>query len=334
LRILGRDLCCDEIEERLNISESHINLFFKQFLSNYAELLYEKYVHIPHGEELSAVMEVYRRMGFPGCVGSMDVTHVYWDKCPNHLRFLCKGKEGRPTVAFQVVAEHSKRIHHISKPFYGATNDITITYQDSYPRKLLSREIYGDIVFQTYTRTGEVTYWRGAYLIVDGGYPKCGMLIDPSIKRFDYDSVMWSEWLESIRKDVECVFAALKNRFRMLRNRIVYTDINVIYNAFRVAAIFHNRLLEYDGYDEFDWESCDPESEEPEEEIIRRQDDIAEGDLREFPFGEGEQAIPLTQGAIGSQENPIPFIAFSLTSTSRGLLHSSFHREHLLLLLC
>ena len=30
LRILGRDICCDEIEERLNISESHTNLFFKQ----------------------------------------------------------------------------------------------------------------------------------------------------------------------------------------------------------------------------------------------------------------------------------------------------------------
>ena len=99
-------------------------------------------------------------------------------------------------MAFQVVAEHSKRIHHISKPFYGATNDITITYQDSYPMMLLSRQIYGDIVYQTYTRTGDITYWKGAYLIVDGGYPKCAMLIDPSIKSYDYDSVMWSEWLE------------------------------------------------------------------------------------------------------------------------------------------
>jgi hypothetical protein len=124
LRILGRDLCCDEIEERLNISESHTNVFFKQFLHNYAEKFFSKFVYVPEAEELNNVMEVYSRMGFPGCVGSMDVTHIYWDRCPEQLRFLCKGKEGKPTISLQVVADHTKTIHHVSKPFYGATNDM------------------------------------------------------------------------------------------------------------------------------------------------------------------------------------------------------------------
>jgi hypothetical protein len=56
------------------------------------------------------------------------------------LRFLCKGKEGKPTVAFQAVVEHTKQ--HISKPFYGATNDITITYEDTYPIELLSKRYF------------------------------------------------------------------------------------------------------------------------------------------------------------------------------------------------
>ena len=42
---------------------------------------------------------------------------------------------------------------------------------------------------------GDVTYSKGANLLLDGGYPKTGMLIAPSIKDFDF---------ESIRKDVEC----------------------------------------------------------------------------------------------------------------------------------
>jgi hypothetical protein len=164
LRILGRDICCDEIEERLNISESHTNLFFKQFLSNYAEKLYSKYVYVPQNEELHNVVETYRRMGFPGCVGSMDVTHIYWDKCPKRLRFLCKGKEGKPTLAFQCVVDHSKRIHHLSAPFFGATNDISITYQDTYPILLLNKQLHGDFIFQTFTREGDVTFWKGGYL--------------------------------------------------------------------------------------------------------------------------------------------------------------------------
>ena len=33
LKILGRDLCCDEIDEALNIAESTVNKFFKQFIN-------------------------------------------------------------------------------------------------------------------------------------------------------------------------------------------------------------------------------------------------------------------------------------------------------------
>ena len=220
LKILGRDLCADEIEEHLKIAESTINKFFKMFIYNYASAIYSKWVNAPEGEDLDRVESTYRRMGFPGCIGSMDVTHIYWDKCPEALRFLCKGKEGKPTVAFQAVVEHTKRIQHISKPFYGATNDITITYQDTYPMELLSKRIHADRVFQTYNREGQITYWRGAYMLTDSGYPKCGMLMDPSHKDFDHYTVMWAEWLESIRKDVECVFGILKQRFRWLRNKV------------------------------------------------------------------------------------------------------------------
>jgi len=57
-------------------------------------------------------------------------------------------------------------------------------------------------------------------MLTDSGYPKCGMLMDPSHKDFDHYTVMWAEWLESIRKDVECVFGILKQRFRWLRNKV------------------------------------------------------------------------------------------------------------------
>ena len=326
LKILGRDLCADELDENLNIAESTVNKFFKMFITNYANSLYSKWVYVPEGEELDAVVKVYEHMGFPGCIGSMDVTHIYWDKCPERLRFLCKGKEGKPTVAFQAVVEHTKRIQHISKPFYGATNDITITYQDTYPMKLLSKQVHADRVFQTYNRTGDVTYWKGAYLLTDGGYPKVAMLMDTSIKDFDYYTVMWAEWLESIRKDVECVFGILKQRFRWLRNKVAYHDIMLIYKAFQVAAILHNRLLLYDGYDKFDWENCDPDEEEPQEEYApafteQEYDNEEDGEIIEEPIVPGT----LTQHPVGSQENPIPWSQGNYWQLKHALMkHLSF----------
>ena len=262
LRILGRNHVGDDVVEHLKIGGKTVNKMFKTFLRAYADKYYSKYVYVPEGEEMDAVVQDYTRMGFPGCVGSMDVTHVFWHKCPVSLRHLCSGRYSSPTLAFQLVCSHSRMIHHVSKPFYGATNDITITYNDTYPREVMMGQRHNDRTFTTYNREGGVTYWRGGYLLVDGGYPKCFAFIDPALSDYEYHTVVWSEWHESIRKDVERTFNALKFRFRWLLFPVFYHSIDTIHDAFRVAAILHNRLLKYDGYDSFQWEQMDPNGEE------------------------------------------------------------------------
>jgi hypothetical protein len=91
LRILGRDNCADDISEYLNIGESTINPIFKKFVSGCVKYLYKKYVYIPQGEELDQVSLVYEKLGLPGCIGSMDCTHVLWHRCPKVIRNVCTG---------------------------------------------------------------------------------------------------------------------------------------------------------------------------------------------------------------------------------------------------
>jgi len=75
--------------------------------------------------------------------------------------------------------------------------------------------------------------------------------------------VLWSEWVESIRKDVECFFGVLKARFQFLRNPIEY-NIFTIDDVFKTCCILHNMLLAYDGLDGHDmmredfWNALDP----------------------------------------------------------------------------
>ena len=75
-------------------------------------------------------------MGFPGCVGSIDCTHIAWDMCPTTLNPLCKGKEGYPTLVFEVVVDHTRKIRACTRSFYGAKTiklflDMMILYQSS-----------------------------------------------------------------------------------------------------------------------------------------------------------------------------------------------------------
>ena len=163
------------------------------------------------------VLETYRVLGFPGCVGSMDVTHVPLGRCPDKYRFLCSGKEGYPTLAFQVVVDHFRRVHHVSVAFFGAANDKSITKNDAYPIAI-GKGLHEDVEFVLYDENGVPTLCNGAYLIVDNGYQKWSFLIPPSKSSNNRDEILWSEWLESIRKDVECFFGVLKARFRLLRN--------------------------------------------------------------------------------------------------------------------
>jgi hypothetical protein len=57
------------------------------------------------GPELGVIMKIFERVGFPGCVGSMDVVHVEWGKCDAAHRSLFTGKEGVPTIAYEVIVQ-------------------------------------------------------------------------------------------------------------------------------------------------------------------------------------------------------------------------------------
>lgn len=108
---------------------------------------------------------------------------------------------------------------------------------------------------------------------MDGGYTKLGCFIDPMHERLFRDAVLWSEWMESVRKDVECTFGVIKSRFRWLWNMIFYHDPYVIECAMKTACILHNLILTYDGrslneWEDVDWELLDPTVEDEDDEVL------------------------------------------------------------------
>jgi hypothetical protein len=171
LRILGRGVCADDIEELTGIGESTVLDIFHQFCAGFTEHCFHLYVKTPEGEKLSKVMEVYRRLGLPGAMGSIDATHVKWDKCPVYLTHACKGKEGYPSLAFMVVVDHSRTITHCSRYFYGACNDKQIIANDDFCIAL-ARGGAKDVEYELYGADGTLYKCAGAYLISDGGMLK------------------------------------------------------------------------------------------------------------------------------------------------------------------
>ena len=121
LRILGRGNCCDDLEELADTFQSTAHSVFKMFVLNFAKEFFADYVKVPTGDRLKKTMAVYEQLGLPGAVGSMDCTHLHWNKCPTWLHSLCKGKEGYPSLAFNCVVDHFRLIHHVSEVFVGTS---------------------------------------------------------------------------------------------------------------------------------------------------------------------------------------------------------------------
>jgi len=210
------------------------------------------HIHLPLTEaEITHVEGLYGRLGLPGCIGSVDCVHIPWEKCPAGLLSSCKGKEGYPTLVFEVVVSHTRKILSVSSVFFGADNDKTIARFDPainevrngrYSETEWERRCYND------TRVKE----RGYYFICDGGYFSWKCLMSPVQNRSAGSDVdIWSKFMESVRKDVECTFGILKQRFHVLKHNVRLQNKAVIHDIFISCCILHNMLMDFDGWD--DW---------------------------------------------------------------------------------
>jgi hypothetical protein len=199
--------------------------------------------HPTNPAEAADNLEVYRRLGFPGAVGSTDCTHVYWGRCPAQLMNVYTGKEKSPTISYQVTVNHSRYIMHVTSGHPGARNDKTIAKMDTFVQQMHSKQILHDVEFNLFKADGTTHTVRGAYLITDNGYARWRIMQCPTKSGFSILEMLWSARLESVRKDVECTFGILKGRFRILSGTVLFKLQSNVDNVFVACCILHNMNL-------------------------------------------------------------------------------------------
>jgi hypothetical protein len=263
LRVLGRGVVFDECFDGSGCSESSIQDFFHLFLSVFVSRLLHCVVCPPKDQdELSIHMRIYERLGLNGAFGSTDCTHVPLGKCPRSWANMCTGKLGKPTLAYSMTCSHARKIFHCSSGFAGSKNDKTISKFETLLTDVGTLPLYTEAKFNIFKESGAVESKKGAYLICDGGYHKwyhmiCGLKNTSSLA-----VTLWSCQMESVRKDVECLYGILKMRFKILKNpleyhsKYVYDYLRKMNNIVWSCCILHNLLLAYDRLDTL-WTEAD-----------------------------------------------------------------------------
>ena len=246
LRILGRGLTFDDVAECNGISASANRVFFHKFCKHMAQE-YNKHIFPPGtDDEIKHTTEEYRRLGFPGCVGSCDCVHIPWDKAPASDIAWYRGKEKYPTLAYQVTVDHKGLAMSVTNGFPGTVNDKTIARYDDFLQSIHARGRYADQEYDLYTGDGLQRRHKGLWLMVDQGYHRWKVLQCPLAMTTDPAKLQWSQALESCRKDVECFFGRLKGRFRCLKLPCNFKYKVEIDNMFFTCVILQNIIQRHD----------------------------------------------------------------------------------------
>ena len=113
LYVLGTGASQYQVSVQTHLSEEVHRVFFLLWLSRMSSISTE-YIYMPKTEEqFEFVVGEYSARGLPGCVGSVDCVHVGWDKCPSMYHNMYTGKEGFPSIAYEVICTSRKFIQSV-----------------------------------------------------------------------------------------------------------------------------------------------------------------------------------------------------------------------------
>jgi hypothetical protein len=242
-KVLGHYCPFRTLKSDTNISTCKNRAFF-HFSIDCMYGIHHEFVDYPSSEEeLDQIMNRYEENYLPGCGGSVDVVHVKLSKCPAGDVNHAKGKEGFPSLAFEVVMGFDRQILGVSKAHFGTPNDKQIMQVDE-TIQLVKNGWYRDVEWKWYIEYGNKETSVGVYLLCDGGYlhwPEliCPFKHEPASSRKGY----FSAKIESVRKDVECIFGIMKKRWKILDNGIRISNMQVVEEVFTVCCMLHNNML-------------------------------------------------------------------------------------------
>jgi hypothetical protein len=259
LRYLGRGWTFDDLEENTGIGEETFRRFFHKFIYFGSTVLYKEFVITPShsNQDTGTHQHEFNQAGCNGAIGSTDAVHVILEKVQRTVRNSHLGwKLAHTARTYNVTVNHRRRVLSTTDGHPARWNDKTLVLFDSFIKGIQDGEVLQDTKFFLYEyKNGAIVRrnYLGCWVLCDNGYLAWSTTVPPHKCSQDRRAKRWSEWIESMRKDVECTFGILKGRWRILKTGIRLHGTKPADQIFKTCCALHNWLLEIDGLDD-EWE--------------------------------------------------------------------------------
>ncbi|GBG68879.1 hypothetical protein CBR_g3577 [Chara braunii] len=200
---------------------------------------YPNVVAFPEGRRLQNVMDAFERKGFPGCVATIDCTHLYIEK-PKKEHVACY---------YDRTGQFLRRSCAITSAAFLMSLSVVPSWHDIRALKLSTlTSDYDNIVGILH---GEPATLRDGssidpYLLGDTGYPLLSWIMTPhpTNRSRSPEHVVFDDMYTTARSCIEHTFGFLKAIWRNFGRRHI-NNLKIICKVFMACCILHNILLDH-----------------------------------------------------------------------------------------
>jgi Plant transposon protein len=233
----------DREDENLRLSETSLKMLIPSFCKLIIQEFGAEYLNrSPTESEKAAINQVMTARGFPGCLGSWDCKHFVWKNCPMRLAGQHKGhaEGGKKTLILEALADHRRYFWQVNFGDPGCLNDINILDKSSIVGALMTSDL--SIKTEPYEINGNIRDWM--YFLVDGIYPDWSIFVSTYTNPIDPKKRQFAVYQERVRKDIECAFGILVQRFHVLQRPLRGWYQEDIVRVLHTCVILHNMVVE------------------------------------------------------------------------------------------
>jgi hypothetical protein len=239
LRMLAYGTAADAVDEYVRISESSALDSLRCFCQAVCDVFGEEYGRQPTESDLRRILSINEMRGFPGCLGSIDCQNWKWERCPIAFAGQFSGKEKKPTVVLEAIADAELWIWHAYFGCPGSLNDLNVLNMSTTMASVLQGKHPPRFKFVVDGKD-----YTTPYYLADGIYPSWAMFIKSLKNSTSPEILNFSSAQEAVRKDVERAFGVLIARFHVLKRPCLLRDRETMTKIMRACIIMHNMIVE------------------------------------------------------------------------------------------
>lgn len=186
----------------------------------------------------------YKKKGFPGCVGAIHCTKLFWKNYPTHDNGKHLNIKDSKLASIQCEAWFDADLHcwdwHFGRP---ATNhDINVLMRSL----LLQGVVSGRFSFRllkSYCIIPDVVERTMQYFLGYGIYPDWPLFIKSVENATNVNGNRFRSNKEAARKDVERLFEVIKGILQILRREIQSWELDEVVLIANTCAVRHNLIV-------------------------------------------------------------------------------------------